>query len=310
MTSVSIDPRDRVTTAALDQEGPVLLATKPFNGLDEPLAIARWLALREERELHVVSVLEPTEGFVAADVSPLSSRFYEAERTALAAQIRRELEDDGTEADSLQVHVLEGPSARTVVDAAREVGARLIVVGTGRHEPIGRYVYGERALEIVGRADRPVLVVPQGAVAAPLSVAVVAVDFTPASLRAARAVLPLLAPGGRLVVVHVKPGLTLQHDNVGWWNDPYERDCADRFAQFLRRLGSVPGVTFESQFLRGDVVPEVVRYAAAQGAGLIACGRLGHSLLARVFVGSVSTALVRQATCPVLIAPELPSDAS
>ena len=40
------------------QEGPVLLATKPFTGLDAPLAVARWLAAREERELHVVSVLE------------------------------------------------------------------------------------------------------------------------------------------------------------------------------------------------------------------------------------------------------------
>ncbi len=144
---------------------------------------------------------------------------------------------------------------------------------------------------------------------APPSVAIVAVDFSPASLRAAHAVLPMLAPGSRLVVVHVKKGAAPGDENVGWWNDAYERRCADRFAQFIRRLPERPDITVESKFLRGDIVPSVLEYAAEQGATLIACGRLGHSLVERMFVGSVSSALIRQATCPVLVAPELPTDA-
>src|SRR5688500_18535418 len=174
MTNVSMQPRPRLTTGALVQQGPVLLATKPFNGLDAPLAIARGLAAREERELRVVSVLEPVEGIERGRERPLPARDYGGERRALAAQIRRELEADDAGPTLLRVDVLEGPSAQTVVDAARECGARVIVVGTGRHDPIGRYVYGERALQIVGRADRPVLVVPRGAVAAPVSTAIVA----------------------------------------------------------------------------------------------------------------------------------------
>ena len=158
-------------------------------------------------------------------------------------------------------------------------------------------------------ADRPVLVDARAADATPASVAVVAVDFSPASLRAAKAVLPTLAPGARLIVVHVKKGAAPGDENVGWWNDAYERRCADRFAQFIRRLPARPDVTIESKFLRGDIVPTVVEYAAAQGATLIACGRLGHSLVERVFVGSVSSALIQHATCPVLVAPELPDDA-
>src|SRR5215207_1307206 len=169
MTSISMQPRPRRETGALAQDGPVLLATKPFNGLDAPVTVARWLAARERRRLRVVSVLEPTDGIVSDGVSPLSPPYYGDERSALAAQIRRELVIDDTGTDSLQVDVLEGPGAH-------------IVVGTGRHDPIGRYLYGERALQIVARADRPVLVVPREAVAAPLSVAVVAIDFTPASL--------------------------------------------------------------------------------------------------------------------------------
>jgi nucleotide-binding universal stress UspA family protein len=225
----------------------------------------------------------------------------------LTARVRSELSGEDEWEYRVQVEVLNGPSARTVVDAAREHAARIIVVGTGRHEPLGRFIFGERALEIVALADRPVLVVPREADAVSPATAVVAVDFSPASLRAAHAVLPMLAPGARLIVVHVKAGAT-PNENAGWWNDAYERRCADLFAQFLRQLPKQSEITFESKFLRGDVASSVLDYAAAQGAELIACGRLGHSLMARVFVGSVSAALIRHATCPVLVAPELPGD--
>ena len=115
MTSISMQPRPRRETGALAQDGPVLLATKPFNGLDAPVTVARWLAARERRRLRVVSVLEPTDGIVSDGVSPLSPPYYGDERSALAAQIRRELVIDDTGTDSLQVDVLEGPGAQTVV---------------------------------------------------------------------------------------------------------------------------------------------------------------------------------------------------
>jgi nucleotide-binding universal stress UspA family protein len=309
MTYTSTLPRPRLATGALAPDGPVLLATKPFNGLDAPLGVARGLADRQGCALHVVSVLEGSDSATTPTRVPaLPARYYSDERTALGAQIRRELTGADDDQDGVQVDVLDGPAARTVVEAARDCDARLIVVGTGRHEPIGRFIYGERALQIIAIADRPVLVVPRQAVAEPPCVAVIAVDFSQASLRAAHAVLPMLAPGGRLVVVHVKPGMTSNEETVGWWNDVYERDCADHFAQFLRQLPKTPGVTFDSKFLRGDIVPTLLDYAAAQGAKLIACGRLGHSLVERVSVGSVSSALVRHATCPVLVAPQLPND--
>ena len=261
MTDVSMQTRPQRETGELVHLGPVLLATKSYNGEGAPLAVARWLAEREGCQLDLISVEEHDESV-----------------------------------------------ARSVNERARECDARMIVVGTGQHDPIGRYIYGERALQIAASADRPVLVVPKSAIAAAPSVAVVAVDFSPASLRAAHAVLPLLAPGGRLIVVHVKPGVAPVDENIGWWNDAYERHRADDFAQFLRRLPRSPHTTYDSKFLRGDVVSSIVNYAAEQGAELIACGRLGHSLVARVLVGSVSSALVRSATCPVLIAPQLPTD--
>jgi len=245
---------------------------------------------------------------IAAGVPPRDAQYHDEERITLSARIHERLCTGGRGAGVSHVDVLDGPSAPTIVEAARECDARVIVVGTGEHDPIGRYIYGERALQILRLADRPVLIVPRDAVAAPVETAVVAIDFSRASQRAARAELPMLSRGGRLIVVHVKAGSAETDGNVGWWNDVYERRCADLFAQFLRQLPTLPGITVETRFLRGEPVPTILDFARSQGAGLIACGRLGHSLIERVFVGSVSAALVRQATCPVLVAPEQPGD--
>lgn len=309
MSHIATQSASRRTTGVPSQEGPVMLATKPFAGLDAPLAVARWLASREERELHVVSVLDHNDTLSGlADVPSLPERYYSEERDALVAQITHDLAQHDGHARVAQVEVVDGASAHGVVDAAQRCDARVIVIGTGKHDPIGRYVYGERALEIVSIADRPVLIVPREAVAASVSVAVVAVDFSPASVRAARAVLPMLSRGGRLILVHVKTAVGRAEENTGWWNDAYERRCADLFAQFQRQLPAIPGVSVETKFFRGDAVRTLLDYATTCNAGILACGRLGHSLIARIFVGSVSSALVRQATCPVLVAPELSGD--
>jgi len=308
MSQIATQPAPRRTTGLPCQEGGVVLAAKPFTGLHAPLAVARWLAAREERELHVVSVLEHDETVAAiADVPPRPERYDAEEREALAAQISRDLTRYDGHGEPPLVEIVDGPSATGIVDAAQRCNARVIVIGTGKHEPIGRYGYGERAREIVSIADRPVLIVPREATAASVGVAVVAVDFSPASVRAARAVLPMLSQGGRLILVHVQTGVG-RPERADWGNDAYGRRCADLFAHFQRKLPSIPGVSVETKFFRGDVVRTLLAYATMRNAGLIACGRLGHSLAARVFVGSVSSALVRQATCPVLVAPELSGD--
>jgi nucleotide-binding universal stress UspA family protein len=310
MTAISTRTDPRRTSAATSQDGPVLLAAKPMGTLGAPFAAAHWLAAREDRELRVVTVLQPPAPIPeSAYIAQLPPEYLEEERAGIARQLRDELKCHGMTVDVPQIDVLEGYTLEPIMDCARAHRARVVVVGSGRHERFGRTVYGERALRILGIADRPVIVVPQSGIAASLDVAVVATDFSPASVRAARAVLPMLSHGGRLIVVHVKTSATLNEETAGWWNDAYERDSADHLAQFVRQLPELPGITVETKFLRGgDAAGTVIAYAASRDAKMIACGRLGHSLLQRVIVGSVSAALVRQSTCPVLVAPELHGD--
>jgi nucleotide-binding universal stress UspA family protein len=118
----------------------------------------------------------------------------------------------------------------------------------------------------------------------------------------------MLGPGGRLTLVHVKSAVRLGEANVGWWNEAYEQRARDMFIRFTDVLPNTPGVTVETALLQGEPLAMLVRYASEQGVELLACGRRRHSLVERLLVGSVSTALVRRATCSVLVMPERPYD--
>jgi nucleotide-binding universal stress UspA family protein len=297
-----------LAAAPVPQVGPVLLAMKPANGSPAALAVARWLAAREERGLRVVTVLQQRDPLaIAAGMIPMSEEYYAAERATLAVALRQQLAA-GDPAGETRIEVLDGPSARAVVDAAAACSARVIVIGAGGHTMAERHIFGESALQILSLSDRPVLIVPSDAVAAPVSVAVVAVDFSPASLRAARAVFPMLSEHGRLRLVHVRTRDNLKMESSGGRDEVYEDRAVELFKQFQRQLPSRPGVTVDVTSLRGDPTERLIEFAAGCHAGLIACGRLAHSFVERLFVSSVSSDLVRRAACPVLVVPELPGD--
>ncbi len=292
-----------------NEEGPVVLAAKPFDSTDAPLAVAQWLAHREDRELHVVSVLEQGDALAtAAGAPPLPPHYFEEERASIAERMHGTLAFIMEGHGQFRIDVLGGPCARTVVEVAHDRGARVIVIGTGQHGSLGRFVYGERALEIIRLADRPVLVVPRGASSGTVRRAIVAVDFSPVSLRAACALIPMLSDTSILTLVHVKPAVPTNHQQ-GPWKRNSELRCENLFRRFVRLLPVPPSVTVETKLLWGDAVGALQQYAELCQADMIACGRRrSHSLIERFLVGSVSSALVRTQTCPILIAPELRED--
>ncbi|MEP6991149.1 MAG: universal stress protein [bacterium] len=309
MTSaVSLSPSTGSGSTRMD--GPIVLAAKPFVMTEAPLAVARWLAHREDRELHVVSIVEPHDVLaIAAGAAPLPDRFCDDEREAVAQRISADLGLASADGLVYKISVEKGPDAQAVVDHARARDARLIVIGTGRHDALGRFIYGERAMQIVRAADRPVLVVPRGEVSPPLHHAMVAVDFSRASLRAARAILPMLTPGADLTLLHVRPAHPKSHTSPADAS-PLHAARDDLFARFISMLALPPGIHVSTRLLWGDPVDAIVAYAKSSGADLLACGRVQHhSLAERILVGSVSAGLLRHAHCAILVAPELRDDA-
>ena len=291
-----------------DPSGPVLVALKPLEGGESALAMAQWLASRTDRELHLLSIVEMLDvNAVAAGALPLPAEYYDHERAEAAARLSEQLAAGPQEGSPSRVDVLEGSASSAITRVGRERSAAFIVVGTGRHAVLGRFLHGERALEVVRGATGMVLVVPPAAHIPPTH-AMVAIDFSQASVRAARSALALLQPGGRLSLVHVKNAVKLSDESVGWWDAAYESRARQMLAHLIDTLPVVERVTVQSVFLRGDAVDTLLRYVNDEGVDLLVCGRRRHPLMERILVGSVSTALVRRAPCAVLVAPELATD--
>ena len=304
-TTMLMTPRTSAREAS--EAGPILLAATPFGGMDAPIAAARWYAAHEQRDLRVVAALERAESRVRpAARAPVPFDCQDSRRRMLAEQLRRELTRHGLDEDA-PVDVLDDDGAKSIVQMARRHAAPVIVVGAGRQDGSG-LAHGELAMQIVSAADRPVLVVPSDAATPTADVAVVAVDFSPASVRAAREVMPLLAFGGRLILVHVRTAVSVNQDTAEWWDALYARRCGELLAEFRRQLRPTAGVTVETRFLRGEAAGTVAAFAAGCGAGLIACGRKRHTPLERALKGGVSSRLITYATCPVLVVPEMPGD--
>jgi nucleotide-binding universal stress UspA family protein len=285
---------------------PVLVALKPYDGCDAALAVAQWLAGEQRRPLHAITVLEPHDtAAMAAGVPALPEPYRAEERAAVAELLEARLSRTVRGRPTAQrADVLDGPAAPTVADVARERSAHAIVVGTGQHGALGRLVYGERAVQIARMSEKPVVVVPPTAVAGPVSDAIVAVDFSPASQRAAQFAIGMLADEGRLTLVHVKSAVNLNEESAGWWDDAYERRAADLFRRFAASLRPERGIAIATHMVHGDVAPALLASARELGAGVIACGGRRHSFIERMLLGSVSTELIRRAECMVVVQPD------
>jgi len=78
------------------------------------------------------------------------------------------------------------------------------------------------------------------------------------------------------------------------------RNEGQRLLAGVRERQSLPASVLE--FLEsGDAATEIVKAAAEWPAELIVVGSHGRSGISRVMLGSVAEAVVRQATCPVLV---------
>jgi nucleotide-binding universal stress UspA family protein len=306
-TSLDRTSPPRLTSAP---RAPLLVAVKPYDRCDATLELAQWFADQEARPLHALTVLETNDAVAIAAGIPVLPEQYHAEERAAVTDLLEERLARRTPHPELErrVDVIQGPAARSVADVAEERGASAIVVGTGSHGRLGRLVYGEHAVQISRLTDRPLLVVPPTAHAGRYARAMVAVDFSPASRRAAQLALAFVADEGELALVHVKSAVNLSEESAGWWEEAYERRAADLFHRFVALLEVPRGIRLTTRMLRGDVAATLLAHARERYVGLVACGGRRHSFLERVLLGSVSTELIRRTEWPLLVVPSQPQE--
>jgi nucleotide-binding universal stress UspA family protein len=200
--------------------------------------------------------------------------------------------------------------ARGLAELAEEEEVEAVVVGSTNRGAVGRVMSGSTAERLLHGTSCPVAVAPRGyrrhrrealrAVGA-------AFADTPEGHEAVRVAADLADRAGLPLTVYSVVAL-----HANWFRPeavqpdasvvPEEVRTAAREALDGAVAGLPGGVKASGELLFGDVVDEL-SVAAERGVDLLVCGSRGYGPVRRVLLGTVSSALVRQASVPTLVVP-------
>lgn len=107
--------------------------------------------------------------------------------------------------------------------------------------------------------------------------------------------------GGKITVMHVYPRWsTLIVDSKEALPEILKNEATNILAKTKKQARDY-GFEVETLLLDGDAVQEIVKTANDKHFDLIVMGATGKSNLTKLFLGSVSSGVLKNATCPVLI---------
>ncbi|MGZ8375813.1 MAG: universal stress protein [Gemmatirosa sp.] len=299
-------------TVARAIRGPVLLASHGRSRTDAAPDAAQAIAARLGARVEVVAVLEPLPVYTLGYDAPfLPPDFEEDRKTELSATVSRRLEAVFGARERWQLDVRYGAPGRVIPEVARERRAGLIVLGREAQGPIDRLFADDVPLQVVRNASVPVLAISP-TTSTPIRRVVVGMDFSAASVHAARTALSLLEPSADspalLVLVHVHSALDDAHPLLASWTQELPSHVAAmqiRVRDLLRPYAP-DGVNVETRTLTGRVLDCLQSVAAEVDADVIAVGTHGPGWMERLFIGSVATSVLRHAAPAVLVAPTPP----
>jgi nucleotide-binding universal stress UspA family protein len=223
-----------------------------------------------------------------------------AEQRVQLGELRERLSRQGVEVSHV---VADGFADTALADAARELGADLIALGTHGRTGARRILLGSVAEKTARLASASVLVARGDASPGGYRRVVVGTDYSPLADRALERGLALTASGGEVRVVHA-------------WSAPYvEYDLGGRALEALRETAEVEAAAERERILalprRADVTlkfelsdgaPFSVLDSLSAAADLVVVGSHGRRGVRRFFLGSVAEATIRHAHCSVLVA--------
>jgi len=224
--------------------------------------------------------------------------------------LAKQLEAEGMEVETAAV---VGTPEQEIVAAAGPDGEQLIAMATHGRAGIGRMVLGSITDRVMHLATTPMLLFRprhglQPPVAAPRTI-IVPLDGSALAERAmALAQYFARSLGARLLMARVVPHYSYVMAAAPLTGGPpygddtayAEKEAASYLADRERDL-TVTGVDNEALVLRGDPAQELVKLASTTPDCLTVMSTHGRSGFARLVLGSVADAVVRQAGTPVLL---------
>jgi len=286
---------------------PVDFSEFSRHAFDHAVAVAR-SHKAEITLLHVSPIAVPADQFAYAPVT-----LPEAERNRMLRCLATLAESEGSRDVPVHCAVREGIDIHDeVLQAADAVDADLIVLGTHGRSGFQHLVLGSVTEKILRKARCPVLTVPRRAPdAVPAGAALYrrimcGVDFSDCSLAALDFVWSLAsrteAHIDAVSVLQLVPmieqssAVTLYYPGL---TDELRADVGTRLESLVLEA-RVRGYDVDAVTAVGSPYEELLRLAKVRRADLIVMGVHGRGPLDRLFFGSTTNHVVRQAECPVL----------
>ena len=279
---------------------PVLvLATDGTSQSDPAIEFTLALSKRRDIDVRVVTVVDNKPiPFDGVDVQLLADIEQSLERDAVAT-VTHQVTLGGDE--SWPISLESGNPAARIAGFAEKSGASMIVLGLGGHGVGARLFGSETALRLVRVSGTPMLAVAPELRNEPRRI-LVAMDFSEASIEAARLALDLADRKATMVLAHCVPWTRNEYVPEKWFRS-HEVAIAAELTRVARWLDAEKKFRISHRILYGRIAPTLLAYAEELGADLIVAGSHSRSLMARVLAGQTVTKLIRGARCSVLVLP-------
>jgi nucleotide-binding universal stress UspA family protein len=278
---------------------------------ERALVPARALARQTDAQLHLLRVAVPMQIFVFADAGlgvlypdqSLVEAHKEAERYLGSLSAACDAEGLETYTD-----VREGEVAGTLVNAAREAHARLILMSSHGYSGVRRWLLGSVARKVLDAAPCPVWVVrtpdPPRHLLIPLDGSLLAEEVLVPALAVARIF------GARVSLLRVVPEVShaelarLEHGEHGLSRrllDEMNAHAADYLALIADRFGDETE-DLHTAVRSGPAAETILEYAERHNVDLVAMTTHGRTGLRRWIYGSVTQKLLDQLPVSMLVA--------
>ena len=209
----------------------------------------------------------------------------------------------------VEYRLLEGVPANEIVEAAGDLGADLIIMGTHGLTGPGRVFFGSVAERVVRMASMPVLTVRRpghGFVECSVGARRIAgiknillpTDFSEASAYATQWAIALAREyQAHLRLLHVLPeGFTSLTERAA--RSRMTKKANASLEAFLK--DETKGLEVSREVKTGEPFQEIVAEARGKTTDIIIMGTHGRTFLKYAVLGSVASKVVRKAPCPVL----------
>jgi nucleotide-binding universal stress UspA family protein len=294
---------------------PIDFSDHSCRALGHAAAIARWY----EARLTVLYVYThwPTVAMIPVlGTEPLPPvELAAADRERLVHHVTRLADQHARQTPRVEIEVRDAADAgREILAHAAATPADLIVMGTHGRSGVEHLLLGSITERVVRKAACPVMVVPHGAQSSPGREGVpfknimCPFDFSESALSALTYAMSLAEESdARLTLLHAVEIPTAFYEvPLAVYTDLSGLRAAAQSACERRLRDLVPDevrtyCSVETLAADGKAAKEIVRVAAERKVDLLAMGAHGHGAVNEMLFGSNTHAVMRAATCPVLV---------